>query len=108
MTTIQKDSGLTTMINVFTTTPDKQQALLDVLLRATEDHIAKMPGFHSANFHASADGLRVVNYAQWTTPDAWKAMLTDPQCRVHIEKARELAEHDDHLYEVVAVHEAAR
>jgi len=105
-TTITEDAGVTTMINVFTTTPETQARVLELLQRATDDHIASMPGFISANFHASSDGLRVVNYAQWSDPDAWKGMLADDACRVHIDEVRRLAEHDAHLYEVASVHRA--
>jgi quinol monooxygenase YgiN len=106
MSTIREDSGLATMINVFTTTPETQQAVLKIITEATDQYVAKMPGFHSANIHASADGLRVVNYAQWSDPEAWKAMMSDPECSEHINQLQALAELDYHLYDVVSVHEA--
>jgi hypothetical protein len=59
----------------------------------------------AANFHASADGERVVNYAQWESADAFRAMLADPAAREHIDAARRLAEHaDPRLYTVDSVH----
>jgi hypothetical protein len=50
---------------VFTVAPARQQELVQLLVKATEEVMQHQPGFISANIHASADGERVVNYAQW-------------------------------------------
>jgi Antibiotic biosynthesis monooxygenase len=48
--------------------PDSQQQLIDLLDEATNQVIRHRPGFISANIHASLDGTRVVNHAQWRSP----------------------------------------
>nr|WP_245235701.1 antibiotic biosynthesis monooxygenase [Streptomyces durhamensis] len=37
------------------------------------------PGFVCANFHASLDGERVLNYAQWETEEHCRTMLDNPE-----------------------------
>jgi heme-degrading monooxygenase HmoA len=65
------------------------------------------PGFISANIHASADGERVVNYAQWQSEAHFQAMLVDPDAQEHMNRAAELAlSFDPHLFTVESVHHA--
>ena len=101
MTTITQNSNLCTMINVFTVPPERQQELLDVLIEATDKVMQTLPGFVSANFHKSLDGVRVINYAQWESQAAFEAMRSNPEAAKHINKCREIAQHIDfHLYTV--------
>jgi quinol monooxygenase YgiN len=62
------------------------------------------PGFISANIHASTDGTRVVNYAQWASPEAFQAILADPECQEHMSAATKVGEPDPRLYIVESVH----
>ncbi|MBF6064297.1 antibiotic biosynthesis monooxygenase [Nocardia terpenica] len=104
-TTIVTDAPIATLINVFTVRPDRQRALVDLLAEATEQVIRHSPGFISANFHVSTDGVRVVNYAQWESPEAMQAMLDDPAARAHIQEASALADSvEPHVYTVASVH----
>lgn len=48
----------------------------------------------------------MVNYAQWESEEAYRAMLTDPVCREHTGRAQELASCEPHLYRVASVHPA--
>ena len=48
-------------------------------------------GFVSANIHRSLDGRRVVNYAQWTSVAAFRAMQDDPAAAAHMGRAAALA-----------------
>ncbi|MFD3314614.1 antibiotic biosynthesis monooxygenase family protein [Streptomyces sp. NPDC058694] len=80
-----------TLINVFTVSPDRQAELVDLLARATEETMKHQPGFICANFHASQDGERVVNYAQWESEEHYRAMLADPEARVHMDQAATIA-----------------
>lgn len=105
-TTIAADQHVTTLINVFTVTPEARRLLLDLLTEATERVIRHRPGFVSANLHVSLDGTRVVNYAQWRTPEDLRAMLAHPAAREHIEAAGALATAEPHLYEVASIHRA--
>ncbi|MDN5769284.1 MAG: antibiotic biosynthesis monooxygenase [Microlunatus sp.] len=77
VTPIDVEQDVATLVNVFTVVPERQQELVDVLDEATEQVMRHLPGFVSANIHASLDGTRVVNYAQWASPAAFEAMMKD-------------------------------
>ncbi|WP_067676413.1 antibiotic biosynthesis monooxygenase [Nocardia miyunensis] len=105
MTTITTDAQLTTLINVFTVQPERQRTLVELLTRATDEVMRHKPGFVSANIHASDDGTRVVNYAQWESADAYREMFSDPTARVHMKEAAAVADHfDPHLFTVESIH----
>ncbi len=107
MTQIVQNSTITTLINVFTVTPEKQQLLVDELVKATEMVINKFPGFISANIHKSLDGTHVVNYAQWRSQEDFQAMLADPDVIPHLRQAAGVATSvEPLLYEVISVEEA--
>ncbi|MGQ0841959.1 antibiotic biosynthesis monooxygenase family protein [Actinokineospora sp.] len=103
-TVIDVDADVTTLINCFTVTPDRQRELVDLLARATEDVMRHRPGFVAANIHASLDGTHVVNYAQWASVEAFQAMLTDPVCQEHMSAAGQLGSAEPVLYTVESVH----
>ncbi|MFJ9466978.1 antibiotic biosynthesis monooxygenase family protein [Streptomyces caniferus] len=104
-TTIGTGRAIATLINVFTVLPERQAELVAVLSRATEETMKDRPGFLSANIHASADGERVVNYAQWESEEHFLAMLADPSAQEHMTEAAALAEgFDPRLYAVESVH----
>ena len=106
MTTIGQKSGYATLINVFTVDPDRAAELAALLHTATDDVMRHRPGFRSANIHLSTDGTRVVNYAQWDSAEAYRAMLEDPTTQQHMREAAALAiSFDPHLYTVESVHE---
>ena len=105
-TTIAIDQDVATLINVFTVTRMTQQPLVDLLTEATEQVMRHRPGFISANIHASLDGTRVVNYAQWRSRDDFLAMLDDPTAREHMNAAGSVATAEPRLYEVTSVHHA--
>ena len=100
MTSIHKGSSVLTLVNVFTVAPERQGELVDVLVRATNDVMKRMPGFVSANIHRSFDGKRVVNYAQWASKEAFEAMQRNPQAGSHMKAAAALATFDPILCEV--------
>jgi quinol monooxygenase YgiN len=107
MAEISADSGLITFINVFSCDPEHQQALLAALRKETEEVVAGLDGFVSANFHLSTDGRRVLNYAQWTHLDAFNAMMASEQGRAMILAVHEYTQSIDiHMYEVAAQYQA--
>jgi quinol monooxygenase YgiN len=108
MANISKDNKVLTLINVFTVQPENQQRLLDLLVTATEEKMCKMPGFISASFHKSADGVRVVNYAQWQSREHWEVIFKDPEALKHVEESQRLAKADYHVYEVYSTHQGER
>jgi len=101
MTTIDKDSKLVTLINIFTVEPAKQQQLVDLLIHATDTSMRQLPGFISANIHRSLDGTKVANYAQWQSVADFQAMQKNPAAKPHMEQAAALAKFEPGLYEVV-------
>ncbi|MFB7933864.1 MULTISPECIES: antibiotic biosynthesis monooxygenase family protein [Streptomyces] len=109
--TAQIDSArpVATLINVFTVTPDRQDELIELLARATEETMKHQPGFLHANFHASHDGERVINYAQWESEEHYRAMLANPEARVHMEQAAKIAtDVQPRLFQVRSTHRRAQ
>ncbi|EFW90509.1 tetracenomycin polyketide synthesis hydroxylase TcmH [Haladaptatus paucihalophilus DX253] len=105
MTTIDTETDVTTLINVFTVVPERQDELVDLLADATEETMRHLPGFVSANIHRSRDGERVVNYAQWESEADYEAIFERPDVREHMDGALELATADYHLYDVALTDE---
>jgi quinol monooxygenase YgiN len=103
-TTIEAGADVVTLINVFTVEPENQDVLVRLLDQATEETMRHLPGFVAANIHRSLDGRRVANYAQWRSVADFQAMLGNPEAGRHMQAAREIAQNDGHLYEVVTVH----
>ena len=103
-TTIQAESGICTLINIFTVEPEKQQPLIDLLDAATEEVMRHQTGFISANIHRSLDGRHVANYAQWESADAFQSMLRNPKAQSHMNQATAMATAEPILYEVASVY----
>ncbi len=101
MTTISTDQPVITLVNVFTVDPQQQQALVDVLVEASEAVMHNVPGYVSASIHKSIDGTHVVNYAQWRSTEDYQAMLQRADVRPHLAQAAALARFEPHLYQVV-------
>jgi heme-degrading monooxygenase HmoA len=91
MTTIDTNSHVCTLINIFMVEPGKQQELFDLLKEATEQVMCKLPGYISANLHLSDDKKTVANYAQWATIDDFKNMMQNSEAQAHMKKAALLA-----------------
>jgi quinol monooxygenase YgiN len=106
-TTIAADADVVTLINVFTVAPERADALLELLDEATEQVMRHRDGFVSANLHRSLDGRHVANYAQWSSAEAYQAMLADPVAREHMAAAAAMAEFAPALYRVASVHARA-
>jgi quinol monooxygenase YgiN len=96
-----------TLINVFNVDPANQERVLQLLIDATDKVICKLPGFVSAAFHRSLDGTQVANYAQWTSKEAFEAMLENPSAQEHMMAIRATARGHRNLFELVSVHQAA-
>ena len=100
MATIAAGRAVLTLINVFTVSKDDQQALVDLLVEATEQTMKNLPGFVSASIHKSYDGTKVVNYAQWRSREDFEAMQKHPKAMPHMAAAARLAKFDPILCEV--------
>ena len=106
MTTIAENSGLVTLINVFTVEPPDQQALVDLLARATETSVRGAPGFISAALHRGVDGTRVTMYSQWTSAahyQRYQSTLSGPDAAPYVAQVLAIARFDPGMYEVVEV-----
>jgi antibiotic biosynthesis monooxygenase (ABM) superfamily enzyme len=101
-TTISADNPVVTLINVFTVEPSRQQQLVELWQRATDEVLRHLPGFVSANVHRSFDGTKVVNYAQWQTREAFQAMLANPDARPWLEQLAEVGAPAPVVCEVVS------
>jgi heme-degrading monooxygenase HmoA len=106
--TIRAGNPVVTLINVFTVEPENQDRLIEVWQRSTDEVIRHLPGFVSANIHASLDGTKVVNYAQWESQEAFTSMFSDPAAAEWLGKLAEIGTPAPVLCRVVSVHHATR
>ncbi len=81
VTTISKEEEVATFINVISTTPERQQALLEFVIGNDNQVFATAPGYRSANFHRGHDGMHVINYSHW---DSEQAFLNAINAMFHI------------------------
>jgi hypothetical protein len=108
MTHISSENNIVTTINVFTVlAPEYQQEALDLLLQLAA-HIANtVPDFLSANFHKSIDGMRLINYAQYSSHEAVLAVEAEIAKMVKKQPAfaelRKFVAADFRTYEVVSI-----
>ena len=105
MTTIAENTGLVTLINVFTVEPSNHQ-LLDLLARATDTSVRDVPGFISAALRRNVDETKVTMYAQWKSAEHYQhyeSMRSDPVASPYVEQALAIAKFDPGMYEVVKV-----
>jgi len=89
--TISAPAPVVTLINVFTVAPDQQEAVVQALIRATDEVMRHQPGFVSASIHKSLDGTKVTNYAQWREKEDVDAMLQDHVAQRHMNEVAALA-----------------
>jgi quinol monooxygenase YgiN len=101
MATIEKGRELMTLVNIFTVKPEKQAELAELLVRATEETMRKVPGFISASIHRSLDGTKIINYAQWRSQADFAALKDNPKARPHMQAAAALASFEPIVCEVV-------
>ena len=72
MPSIDENRYFTPIIE-FEVSPENQEAMINGIADEVERRFKRYPRFVSASFHASEDGRRVINYAQWTSKEAWIA-----------------------------------
>ena len=101
MTTLSLDNSLTTVIIIFTVQPEQQQELIEVIKEFLAT-VKTQPGFVSANLHKSTDGVKVANYAQWSSRSAFEAFRNDREVQGKASKLFEFDTPDSHVYEIVA------
>jgi len=100
---ISREGNLVTLINIFETKSEQQQALIDAWIRFVES-VKEEQGLIGTALHRSTDGTRVINYAQWRSEADYSRFVQ--KYREQMEARRPLAERvDPHLYEVVSLFE---
>jgi quinol monooxygenase YgiN len=104
--TIKAGTKQLTMFNIYEVRKAKQQKLIDLLDCAAKELAHKSSGLISFVIHRSLDGMRVVNYSQWESREAFESALADPAARKHIEAAMAVAINTPIFCEVVSVYEA--
>lgn len=92
LTTLDPSAGYVTIINTYAVAPDRAEALLEMLVRATAETLRYVPGFVSANFHMNSDRTQVVNYAQWRSREALAAAGADPGVAARIREVGRVAD----------------
>jgi heme-degrading monooxygenase HmoA len=102
---ISQNSGLLTLINVFETTSEQQQALIDQWVRFTEE-VRNEPGYVGTALHKSADGTRVINYAHWRSQADFDAFLKRHGADF-AQFTQNASRIDPHTYDVVYLDEPA-
>ncbi|MBD2195147.1 MULTISPECIES: antibiotic biosynthesis monooxygenase family protein [Calothrix] len=95
----EKSSEVFPVIVVFQVETSQQQELLDNIVEYMETHVKHQPGFISSTLHRSVDGTRVVNYAQWESPEFFKASISG-QMRSLEPKIFQQLSPDGHMYEI--------
>lgn len=101
MPIIAKNNEVVTVIFSFAVEPEHQQELIDMMIDALETTTKHQPGFVSASFHKSLDGVRVFNYAQWRTQAEYETFARSPQDQAIGARLSQFQLLDSHLYEVV-------
>ncbi|BBE35529.1 hypothetical protein SmB9_31870 [Sphingosinicella microcystinivorans] len=89
-------------INVFHVDPSKQQRLVNILTKVTDEIVSNAPGFISSTLHRSIDGSKVTMYAKWASLADYEAMRQDPSLRPYLQEALSFATFDPGMYEVVS------
>jgi quinol monooxygenase YgiN len=101
VTTISATDSMVTFINVFTVDPGNQDRLIELLEKATDQHVRHARGFVSASLLRSIDGTKVTMYAQWQSLEAYDAMRADPGPLPYLQEALTFAKFEPGRYEVV-------
>lgn len=103
--TIQSEGNGVTLVNLYDVAPERQEALVALLGEVTEQAVRRQPGFISVSIHASLDGTRVVNYAQWASREDFERMLRNPDTQAQFRRLAGVAKSvAPTLYRVAAVH----
>jgi quinol monooxygenase YgiN len=92
LTTLDPSDGCVTIINTYRVAPDRAEALLDYLVKATNEILRHVPGFVSANLHVNLDRTQVVNYAQWRSREAIAAARDYPGVVERMREAGDIAD----------------
>ena len=91
----------TTLINILTVEPERQEDLLRLLRDNTDNCVRKLDGWISTSFIASKDHRRVVIYSQWRDLAAVEAMRANVEMQKYFPRIAALASFDGFAGDVV-------
>ena len=101
MTTLSLNNKLVTVIIIFSVEPSQQDELITAIKEFLET-VKTQPGFVSANLHKSTDGVKVANYAQWSSMEEFEAFRNNAEVQKKAEKLFTIGgQPDSHVYEIV-------
>ncbi|MBF2008373.1 MAG: antibiotic biosynthesis monooxygenase [Chlorogloeopsis fritschii C42_A2020_084] len=95
MVAIQKNNALLASIDLFSTSPDKQQELTEKLSNYVQSVVRSQPECVSGSVNHSLDGERIMCYLQWRTEQAYTDFMESEQGYSGFDLS------DSHVYEVV-------
>lgn len=101
MPTIAKNNDVITVIIIFAVEPERQQELIDTIIKFLETAVKHQRGFVSSSLHKSTDGMRVMNYAQWQSLEDYNAFIHNSEVQAQGAKLSQFQIHESHIYEVV-------
>jgi quinol monooxygenase YgiN len=90
-TTIESNSGVATLINVFSVDPQRCEELRGLLQASTERVICKLQGWISTNILESIDASRIIIYSQWKSVGDIDALRSNPELAAYFPKISALA-----------------
>ncbi len=100
MLVVSKDNNVTTVMAIYSTEPEGQLHLVDIIKDFTTAAMKQQPGFIASSIHISLDGLRVINYAQWKSPEEYFVFISDADVKAKAAMLAKLPKPDLHLYEI--------
>lgn len=92
-----------TLINVFPVEPEKQDELVEILTRTSEQTMKHHPGFLSATVFRGINGTYVANYVQWRSREDFNQMLARPEAQEHLAEVHKITRGNPQLYELCSV-----
>jgi len=100
---LAEDAAPVILVNVLTVHPDQADALIECWANDAA-FMKRQPGFISTQLHRGIGGSSTfLNYAVWESVDAFKAALTHPDFRGHINHYPASAVARTHLFSKMAV-----
>jgi quinol monooxygenase YgiN len=100
-TTIAITPAVTTLVNILTVEPERQEELLALLRDNTDNHVSKLDGWISTSFIAAKDRRRVVIHSQWRDLAAVEAMRANVDMQRYFPRILALASFDGFAGDVV-------
>ena len=91
MPVIEKGAPVLTVVVAIEVEPERQRAFLDRVGRMIEDFTRHQPGLVSTSIHASEDGTRILNYAQWRSREDYERFRKNPEGKPHVEALMAIA-----------------